>query len=87
MLPFSLNCVFSVLLLLRISPALVSLPIKHFPLPAFLFGYALVSGFTIGLCPINSGNNGPLCLFDWIVPECGSSEFTRAASAYLAVLS
>lgn len=80
-------CVFSVPLLLRISPARVSLPIKHFPLPAFLFGYAPVSGFTIGLCPINSDNNGPLCLFDWIVPECGSSEFTLAVSANHAVLS
>lgn len=80
-------CVFSVLLLLCTSPSLVSLPIKHFPFPAFLFAYAPVSGFTIGLCPINSDNNGPVCLFDWIVPECGSSEFTLAASANLAVLS
>lgn len=36
---------------------------------------------TIGLCPINSDNNDSFCLFDWIVPECGSSEFRRAASA------
>lgn len=29
----------------------------------------------------------PFCFFDWIVPECGSSEFSWAASANLAVLS
>lgn len=73
--------------LLPISPALVSLPIKRFLSPASLFGYAPASGFLIGLCHMNSGNNGSFCLFDWIVPECGSSEFNQAASANLAVLS
>lgn len=61
--------------------------IKHFLSPAFLFRSAPVSGFTIGLRPINSDNNDFFCLFDWIVPECGSWEFRRAASANLAVLS
>lgn len=80
-------CVFSAVLLLHISPALVSMPIKHFLSPASLFRYAPASGFTIGLCPVNSENNDSFCLFDWIDPECGSSEFRRAASANLAVLS
>lgn len=80
-------CEFSAVLLLCISPALVSVPIKRFLLPAFLFGYAASSGFRIGLCPIKSDNNDSLCLFDWISSECGSSEFSRAASANLAVLS
>lgn len=80
-------CVSSAVLLLRISPALVSLPIKRFLSPASLFGYAPASGFTIGLCPINSDNNDSFSLFDWIVTECGSSEFSQGASANLAVLS
>lgn len=79
-------CVFCAVLL-PISPPLVSLPIKRFLSPASLFGYAPASGFFIGLCHMNSGNNGSFCLFDWIVPECGSSEFNQAASANLAVLS
>lgn len=88
-LPFSPDHVFLVQFFppLCISPALVSLPIKRFLSPASLFGYAPASGFMIGLCPINSDHNGSLCLFDWIVPECGSSEFSQAASANLAVLS
>lgn len=80
-------CVFSAVLLLRISPALVSLPIKRFLSPAFLFGYTPASGLMIGLCPINSDNNDSFGLLDWMVSECGSSEFSRAASANLAVLS
>lgn len=80
-------CVFSAVLLLHISPALVSMPIKRFLSPASLFRYAPASAFTIGLCPINPENNDSFCLFDWIDPECGSSEFRRAASANLAVLS
>lgn len=80
-------CVFSAVLLLCIRPALVFMPIKSFLLPAFLLRFAPTSGFTIGLCPINSDNNDSLCFFDWIVPECGSSEFIWAASAILAVLS
>ena len=72
-------CVFSAVLLLRISPALVSTPIERFLSPAFLFSRAPASGFTIGLCPINSENNDSSCLFDWMVPECGSSKFRRAA--------
>lgn len=55
--------------------------------PAFLFGYTSASGFTIGLCPINCENNDCFCLSDWIGPECGSFEFSRDASANLAVLS
>lgn len=80
-------CELSAVLLHRISPALVSVPIKRFLSPAFLFRYARVSGLTIGFCPINSDNNDSPCVFDWTVPECGSSEFSRAASANLAVLS
>ena len=37
--------------------------------------------------PINSHNNDSCCLFDWIASECGSSEFSQAVSANLAVLS
>lgn len=81
-------CELSAVSLLRINPALVSVPIKHFLFsPAFLFGYNLASGFTIGLCPINCENNDCFCLSDWIGPECGSFEFSRDASANLAVLS
>lgn len=63
------------------------MPIKHFLSTAFLCRNAPESGSSIGLCPINSANNESFCLFDWMVPECGSSEFRRAASANLAVLS
>lgn len=74
-------------LLQRISPALVSLPIKRFLSSAFLFGNARASGSTIGFCPVNSDNNDCFRASDWTAPECGSSEFSRATSANLAVLS
>lgn len=86
-LPFSLGCVFLLCRFCSVLALPLSLCLLSISLCLPLFAYAPVSGYTIGLCPINSDNNGPVCLFDWIVPECGSSEFTLAASANLAVLS
>lgn len=78
--------------LLQFYCSVLALPLSlcllsvSFRLP-LLFGYAPVSGFAIGLCPINSDNNDSFWLFDWVDPECGSSEFSRAPSSNLAVLS
>lgn len=48
------------------------------------FSVAAASGFTIAPRPINCYNNdSALPAFDWIVPECGSFEFTQAASDIL----
>lgn len=87
-LPFSPNHVFLVqfycsILALPLSLCLLSV---SFRLPLCVDMLLRLASWLV-LCPVNSDNNESFCLFDWIVPECGSSEFRRAASANLAVLS
>lgn len=57
-------------------------PIKPFP----FFWDTLPSGVVIGFCPVISDNEDGSCLYDWIVTEHESSQFSCLASAKLAAV-
>lgn len=78
-------CEFGVVLLLALPSSLCLISVS-FCLPLCLDILRRLA-CTTGQCPINSDNNDPLFPFYWAGSKCGSSEFSRTASANVSMFS